>query len=142
MHMIQYQSKRLTPICQAMPTILFGSKEDSHVAKQQQDMLNPFELSRIKFETLRWKYHALWNNYRNGFQKVLMNLQLLPSTDMILTNEYAYNPHQPSNESCRRMTLFPETAAVRQYPLTINHYIGSYERYSKRKQDFRRSRQV
>ena len=60
----------------------------------------------------------------------------------IVTQPYAYNPHQPSNTSCSRMTLFPETSAIKKYPLTLNHYVGSFERYISRKQDNRRSREV
>jgi hypothetical protein len=154
MMMTDEYSKRLTPVCQSMPTILFGSAEDidddddtrdapSLGKKNNEKKYHPF--NRLHLGTIRWKYHAAWNDYRNGFQKVLMDLTLLPANDMILNphpDSYAFNPHQPSNESCRAMTLFPATSAVRQYPLTLNHYVGSFERYSSRSSDSRRTRQV
>jgi hypothetical protein len=39
---------------------------------------------------------------------------------------------------CRQMTLKPDVDAVRLFPLTTNHYVGSLERYTAR-QDLRRN---
>ena len=147
--------KRLHPVCQSMPTILYGSvKEQDHDIHQHQALLKiknqhsvPFRWDH--FETTQWHYHAAWRDYRNGFQKVIMDLSLIgsrgsgePQHRGIVTQPYAYNPHQPSNTSCSRMTLFPETSAIKKYPLTLNHYVGSFERYISRKQDNRRRREV
>ena len=144
--MRKYHSKRLNLKCQSMPTILYGSleDEDDNSKYSHRSLDKKYSFNWKNFETTRWHYHANWRDYRNGFQKVLMDLALYESgdNDMIFTTEYAYNPHQPSNQSCNRMTLFPEVTAVKKYPLTLNHYIGSFERYISRSQDSRRNRKV
>ena len=140
--MRQDYSKRLHPICQSMPTVLYGSIEETEEAAASESLTTTSEVNLKSFESIRWHYHASWRDYRNGFQKVLMDLALYVNhqNDPVFTSPFAYNPHQPSNQTCSRMTLFPEISAIRKYPLTINHYIGSYERYISRQGDLRRNR--
>ena len=135
--------KRLSRACLSIPTILFGSYEDptNEQGAEKNEVVVPPPLDPVKFETIRWRYHPFYNDIRNGYQKTIIDLSYLSPDDMLLRGPFAYNPHQPSNETCRRMTLYHDHEAVRLYPLTINHYIGSFERYSRR-EDKRRNRKV
>jgi hypothetical protein len=128
--------KRLSRVCLMMPVLLFGAVED----KKGGSTVIGKSFNNTKFESLRWKYHAAFNDTRNGLQKAIMDVSALSSKDP-LVQDRAFSVHMPSNQSCRFYTLYPEWDAVRLNPLTLQHYVGSYERYSARA-DARRNWQV
>jgi hypothetical protein len=101
---------------------------------------------------LRWKRHAGWDEIINGMQKAILDVSTLAANHPIFVNHQIKSVHQPldssssssnsggsSKQVCRRMSLAPDVDAVRLFPLTINHYVGSRERYLSRK-DVQRGR--
>ena len=135
--------KRLSRTCLAMPSVLFGTIEDGRddmIENSSNHSVIPIGWNVTRFETLRWKYHAAFNDTISGLQKTIMDVSVIRSDDMIF-HRHAHSIHRPSNESCRQMKLRPDFDAIRLYPLTINHYVGSYERYRGR-DDVRRNEQV
>eukprot|EP00934_Nitzschia_sp_Nitz4_P009027 Nitzschia sp. Nitz4//scaffold109_size72162//35656//37014//NITZ4_005847-RA/size72162-processed-gene-0.12-mRNA-1//1//CDS//3329532766//9017//frame0 len=149
--MFRYYPKRLFRSCVMMPTILFGATEqtgnETWLAQMNQHV--PSSWIRLRFETLRWTYHADWREIANGLQKAIVDVSTLPVDHPIFVEERIKSVHQPLDSSypgpfkqiCRRMTLKPEVDSVRLYPLTINHYVGSLERYMAR-EDKRRNRNI
>jgi hypothetical protein len=138
--------KRLHRPCLPLPSVLFGAVEDDNndnqtkaAAARDQSSI-PIGWNKTRFETLRWNYHAAWNDTINGLQKTIMDVSVLPANDMIF-HRHAHSIHRPSNQSCRPMTLYPDVDAIRRYPLTVNHYVGSSQRYRSRA-DVRRNEQV
>ena len=130
-------SKALSYPCVSMPRLLFGSKEDGDM----NDLPRPFNAT--KFETLRWKYHSDYVNdiEWNGKPKVIMDLTgLPPKSNFLSPQQGVYSIHKPSLRMCRpfRDVLFNIT---HKFPITVNHYIGSWERYSSRS-DVRRNSKV
>jgi hypothetical protein len=140
--------KRLHRPCLPLPSVLFGAVEDddnnnddkTKAAAAHDKSSIPIGWNKTRFETLRWNYHAAWNDTINGLQKTIMDVAVLPANDMIF-HRHAHSIHRPSNQSCRPMTLYPDVDAIRLYPLTLNHYVGSYQRYHSRA-DVRRNEQV
>lgn len=142
--MFQHYPKRLLPSCIMMPTLMFGATENN----RNQTLLDlvPKQWDRERFETLRWSYHAEWKDMANGLQKAIVDVTTLSAKHPIFAQNMIKSVHQPLDNSyddgtksiCRRMGLKPDIDAVRLFPLTINHYVGSYERYMAR-QDLRRN---
>lgn len=126
--------------CVSMPRLLFGSVEDD------QDNSKTFELQRSyewlnvsRYDTLRWKYHAAYNDTdRNAQPKVLVDLRLVPQDDQMFRR--AFSIHRPSKSLCRYMDQMVVTGFQR-YPLIVQHYVGTLERYLLRN-DSRRSERL
>lgn len=92
-------------------------------------------------ETLRWKYHTAFDDTeRNAQPKVIVDVSKVPLNDEMFRPK-PFSIHRPSKALCRRMNQlsFRET---NKYPLTANHYLGSWERYYYARNDTRRSRRV
>jgi hypothetical protein len=94
--------------------------------------------NRSHFETFRWRYYGAAETTAN--QKTIMDIASIPHDDLLF-HEVAYSIHRPSFQQCREFPWKRRAAAVnmfRKYPLSLNHYLGSYERYSSRS-DVRRN---
>uniref|UniRef100_A0A7R9WML5 Uncharacterized protein n=1 Tax=Craspedostauros australis TaxID=1486917 RepID=A0A7R9WML5_9STRA len=133
--------KRLSRACVMMPSLQFGNKEhtadEAGSSAQMQpgaSSVHPFAPNR--FETLRWRYHAAYDDPVNGLQKAILDLSQMQADDDLL-GDRAFSVHRPSQQSCRHSASVPETSAVRLHPLVVHHYVGSSERYGKRN-DIRR----
>jgi hypothetical protein len=159
-HLLVDYSKRLSRHCLMMPTLLFGAVEDEDDDVDISNSNSPpkhgsgWVWNATKFETLRWKRHAGWDEIINGMQKAILDVSTLAANHPIFVNHQIKSVHQPldssssssnsggsSKQVCRRMSLAPDVDAVRLFPLTINHYVGSRERYLSRK-DVRRSVEI
>ena len=67
---------------------------------------------------------------------------MLPEQHTVFTSQRIFSVHQPlEHPDCRRFTLRPDQNAVRLFPLVVNHYLGSLERYMSRT-DLRRNIQI
>jgi hypothetical protein len=130
-----------------MPRLLFGPKEDNNGNDENSEQ-QPGRLSHIpapfdanKFETVRWKYHSDFDNdiKLNGKPKVVLDLSVLPPLSSFI-NKGVFSIHRPGMRVCRsnKEVLFGKKS---RFPITVNHYLGSWERYSHRN-DARRSRHV
>lgn len=137
----QGEAKNLNYPCISMPRLQFGAVEDdkpldAHQATRQLD--NHWNLST--FETLRWKYHTNYTDAeRNGQPKVILDVSQVPPNDKMMGAK-VFSIHRPSLTLCRNKDQMDFTS-TRRYPLTVNHYMGSWERYSARN-DSRRSYRV
>ena len=144
--MYRLYPKRLLPSCMMIPSILFGALENSTLSALP-------GWNRVRFETLRWTYHADRKDIINGLQKAIVDVSTLPEDHPIFVTRLIKSVHQPLESSyshwmngsfpqiCRHTTLTPDVDAVRLFPLTINHYLGSLERYTAR-QDLRRNMNI
>lgn len=116
--------------CIPMVRSLFGSMEDSTELPAVSDF------DPRQFETLRWSYHANPTNITfNGNPKVMIDLQAIPSQKF---DASVFSIHRPYVEYCS-LNLDIEYSNVDEQPISVNHYLGSWERYSGRA-DNRRSR--
>lgn len=96
-------------------------------------------------ETLRWKFHAAPNDERNFQQKVILDLNKIPTNDK-MWGDHVHTVHRPSQILCRpeaddnlNGTLMVDHDGRPTSPLVAFHYIGSKERYFSRKNDVRRN---
>jgi hypothetical protein len=133
--------------CISMPRLLFGSKampdeqrtliESSIRQSAVSDNSNDnFVLDR--FESLRWKYHTAFDDKeRNAQPKVIVDVSVVDEKDQMF-HKKPFSIHRPSKALCRRIDQLDFKRKER-YPLTVNHYLGSWERYIGRN-DSRRSR--
>ena len=127
--MFTYYPKRLSRKCIMMPSLLFGSIEDND--SNQKSLSDHWNVT--KFETLRWKYHANHTDIINGLQKSIVDVSRFGLDHPVFESKRIFSVHQPLEyPDCRRYTIWPDVNAVRLYPLMVNHYLGSLQRYLSR----------
>jgi len=154
-------NKDTTNNCIQVPRLLFGSVENNHNNGTTKDVthglvhgngttkppkLKLIDRSISPMETLRWKYHAAWNDTRNFQQKVVLDLYRIPNDDE-LWKDHFNSVHRPSRKYCAPETpdnnggslIVGNNVTVPASPLTAFHYIGSMERYFARPNDLRRN---
>jgi len=124
--------------CISMPRLLYGSKQNDAVSASKSTIRDTFD--RSKFETLKWKYHSDYDNAIgvNGRPKVILDLSGIPPRSKFLEHT-VWSIHRPGLRMCRpdREVRFDDKP---RFPLIVQHYLGSWERYSHRS-DARRSRE-
>jgi hypothetical protein len=113
---------RIRRKCIAMAMIRFGAVEDKVDATTTTTTTTTW--NRSHFETLRWRYHGAAATTVN--QKVILDIANMPHNDRLF-HELAYSIHRPSLD--QRASIVNK---FQKYPLSVNHYLGSYERYSSR----------
>ena len=122
--------------CISMLRVLFGSQESS--LNDQQAQVPP-EFNGTAFETLRWRYHGLPHNRSlHGNPKVIIDVGAIPGR--YFEEEAVFSIHRPIKQYCPRNSDLA-FSSFRKQPVGVNHYLGSWERYSGRS-DNRRSRDV
>lgn len=120
--------------CISMLRVLFGSVESSN---EESEHLVPKFFNSSAFETLRWRYHGLPHNQSlHGNPKVILDVAAIPERFL---PDVVFSIHRPVMEICSRHGDLAFTS-FRKQPIAVNHYLGSWERYSER-QDKRRSRE-
>lgn len=120
--------------CISMLRVIFGSVE-SH--KEFRDQKVPEFYNSTAFETMRWRYHGLPHNMSiHGNPKVILDVAAIPEHYF---SDVVFSIHRPVMALCSRNSdlIF---SSFRRQPIAVNHYLGSWERYSGR-QDKRRSRE-
>lgn len=120
--------------CISMLRVLFGSVESSYqeIAKDV-----PPGFNATTFESLRWHYHALPHNMTyNGNPKVILDMSAIP--DAHFPADIVYSIHRPVQQYCQKNKELSFTS-FRKQPIAVNHYLGSWERYSRRNDKRRRS---
>jgi hypothetical protein len=149
--MYEVWPKRLLNSCLTMPRLLFGSIENTtagmvlpSVPLVRQEGNHP---DAFRFETLRWTIHAGFDDTISGLPKTMVNVLTLPDDHPIFVEDRIKSVHRPLESSypkhkqiCERLRLpsVKQWEAVRLHPLSIQHYVGSEERYFSRK-DVRRN---
>ncbi|GKY91620.1 hypothetical protein MPSEU_000133900 [Mayamaea pseudoterrestris] len=121
--------------CMSMLRLLFGSVESK---PERITKMVPSGFNATEFETLRWRYHALPHNMSyHGNPKVIVDVAAIPEEYF---PDVVYSIHRPVEAYCPKNKELEYTEFKKQ-PIGVNHYIGSWERYSGRN-DQRRSRLV
>lgn len=121
--------------CISMLRVLFGSVESEEAERNK---LVPSGFNASSFETLRWRYHGLPHNMSlHGNPKAILDVAAIPKD---FFPEVVFSIHRPVEAYCHRNKDLTFTNFRRQ-PIAVNHYLGSWQRYSGR-QDKRRSRSV
>jgi len=157
-------------VCLQIPRLLFGAVElspdttsaeelaadtthslvqkDGGGGKQVVEFVDNLPRHSNKMETLRWKFHASPDDERNFQQKVILDLFNIAPDDE-LWGDHVHTVHRPSRKLCAPESndntggtlLVPTPDAPREAsPLVGFHYIGSFERYFSRPNDFRRNK--
>ena len=131
--------------CISMPRLLFGSNEmeDYH---NETTIINTTtttgSLASSMFnstllETLRWRFHTDFDDRdRNAQPKVIVDVSQVPESDRMFSDPFSI--HRPSMSLCRSMGKL-NFREMGRFPVTVNHYLGSWERYYLSKNDTRRS---
>jgi hypothetical protein len=120
--------------CISMLRVLFGSVESS-LAEQSTGV--PAEYNATAFESLRWRFHALPHHAElHGNPKVILDVRAIP--ERYFEPRIVFSIHRPVREYCPRHSEMA-FSNFRKQPIAVNHYLGSWERYSGRN-DLRRSR--
>jgi hypothetical protein len=123
--------------CIAMMRMLFGSVESNEDSLSGSQV--PEGFNSTAFESLRWRYHAPETNMSyHGNPKVIIDVSAIPTKDF--EPDLVYSVHRPIRNYCRKSSEL-DYSSYHQQPIAANHYLGSYERYSRRS-DNRRSRAV
>jgi hypothetical protein len=126
-------SSKVNYPCISMLRVLFGSVESS---PERRDDLVPDSFNSSAFETLRWRYHGLPHNMSvHGNPKVILDVSAIPES---FFPDVVFSIHRPVTEFCSRNNDL-SFVNFRKQPIAVNHYLGSWERYSAR-MDKRRSR--
>ena len=121
--------------CISMPRLLFGSVEDG--SDPQRTVLGR---KATELETLRWKYHTSFEDKeRNAQPKVIVDVSAVPDEDEMFRPK-PFSIHRPSKALCRRIDQL-DFHKPEKFPLSVQHYLGSWERYYARN-DTRRSKRV
>jgi len=122
--------------CISMLRVLFGSVE-STPEERLADV--PEEFNATAFESLRWRFHGLPHNKSlHGNPKVIVDVAAIPAK--YFEEEVVFSIHRPIVKFCPRHNDLT-FSAFRKQPIGVNHYLGSWERYSGRN-DKRRNRAV
>jgi hypothetical protein len=122
--------------CIPMLRVLFGSVESTFNEQQNQV---PASFNATTFESLRWRYHALPHHAElHGHPKVILDVRAIP--ERYFRDEVVFSIHRPVQHYCPTNKDLAFTN-YRKQPIAVNHYLGSWERYSGRN-DKRRSREV
>jgi hypothetical protein len=145
-------TKALNYPCISMPRLLYGSvvttqdddEDDNNNSEEEEEAdesLGNDTKTTIPLETLRWKYHSNFDTdaHLNGRPKVIMDLSGVPSRANFLRDRI-YSIHRPALHLCRNMQSVTFEQKWK-FPLTVNHYLGDWNRYSSR-HDPRRTREV
>jgi hypothetical protein len=136
--LVKLNSKVVNWPCISLPRLFFGSVQD---AVPEGGVKVPVGFTSERFESLRWKYHAAYDDRNlNKLPKVILDVSGMPPMSVegdSETNGKVFSIHRPSIKFCRKGTQMNFWVG-RKYPLTVNHYIGSFERYQSR-DDPRRS---
>ena len=120
--------------CISMLRVLFGSVESSI---EEQNVGVPEMYNATAFESLRWRYHALPHDAElHGNPKVILDVQAIPAK--YFEETIVFSIHRPVREYCPKNSDLA-FSNFRKQPIAVNHYLGSWERYSGRN-DKRRSR--
>eukprot|EP00980_Cylindrotheca_fusiformis_P021025 scaffold8050_cov116-Cylindrotheca_fusiformis.AAC.2 len=120
--------------CLLMPRILYIPQASPRVNKQQNAIEKRF-WNTDRFETLRWEIHRDLSS-PSGFQKAIVDVAAIEKNHTIFENGRISSVHYPlprsEEDDCPVEIVDPDLNHVHRYPLVVNHYFGSLERYLSR----------
>ena len=138
--LLQMQSAEMVQACYTVPRLIVGALENQ-TCPEAQSVKDYYtrtigNSSYDNMSTLRFVQHSKKGDFaQNKFGKVFMDLSRIPRDDLV-RRQPPSNIHRPYREYCGPGAVhFPNAVFY------LNHYIGSWERYSSRSSDRRRNRQ-
>lgn len=148
LHLLQRAARKNPALinypCVSMMRLLFGSVVDSSSSNSSNSSGGtaatvPEGFNSTAFESLRWRYHAPETNMSyHGSPKVIIDVSAIPAKGF--HDDLVFSIHRPMRKYCPTSSDLDYTDYHKQ-PIAVNHYLGSYERYSG-KSDNRRSRAI
>eukprot|EP00980_Cylindrotheca_fusiformis_P025167 scaffold13207_cov143-Cylindrotheca_fusiformis.AAC.20 len=128
-----FPSTNLRRKCLLMPRILYIPR--TYYGKEKQRIIEETLWNVDRFETLRWEIHRDLSE-PSGFQKAIVDVAAIEKNHSIFEDGRIHSVHSPLPPSeegeCPLPTMEPDLMDVYQYPLAVNHYFGSLERYLSR----------
>eukprot|EP00980_Cylindrotheca_fusiformis_P013818 scaffold3579_cov168-Cylindrotheca_fusiformis.AAC.3 len=128
-------AKKLRRRCLLMPRILYIPQTTyNKESNKKNNDIDSQNWNTDRFETLRWKVHRDLSE-PTGLQKAMMDVAAIPEHHDVFQGGKIFNVHsplEPSRFDCPELTFEPDLNGVNRYPLVVNHYIGSLERYLSR----------
>eukprot|EP00980_Cylindrotheca_fusiformis_P021033 scaffold8050_cov116-Cylindrotheca_fusiformis.AAC.10 len=119
--------------CLLIPRILYTPR--THYSKKKQKIVGEKLWNTDRFETLRWEIHRDLS-LPSGVQKAIMDVSAIEKNHSIFEEGRIRSVHFPlprsEEDDCPVEIVDPDLRDVNQYPLAINHYVGSLERYLSR----------
>eukprot|EP00980_Cylindrotheca_fusiformis_P016591 scaffold4973_cov135-Cylindrotheca_fusiformis.AAC.9 len=115
--------------CHLMPRILYLPK--SHNTKKKQQIIDTSIWNTDRFETLRWEVHRDLTE-TNGYGKAILDVAALTEDHGMFKRARISSIHNPLGErpsGCGKLSSTPDLNKLNRYPLVVNHYFGSLERY-------------
>ncbi|KAL7575540.1 hypothetical protein ACA910_020117 [Epithemia clementina (nom. ined.)] len=113
--------------CIGIPRLQFGAEESATLERSKNV---PFGFDPTVLDTLRWRKHALRNDFvKNALGKVMMDVSRIN----IAKAPYFQSLHRPIKTICSAPWHNEWNSGFR-----INHYLGSWESYSFRTHDARK----
>eukprot|EP00980_Cylindrotheca_fusiformis_P016597 scaffold4973_cov135-Cylindrotheca_fusiformis.AAC.15 len=122
-------ASNLSRRCHLMPRILYLPK--SRNSKQKQQVIDTSIWNTDRFETLRWEVHRDLTE-PTGSPKAILDVAAVPEDHKIFQDERIRGIHMPLGKGpteCGNVTTAPDLNDLNRYPLVVNHYFGSLERY-------------
>eukprot|EP00980_Cylindrotheca_fusiformis_P016595 scaffold4973_cov135-Cylindrotheca_fusiformis.AAC.13 len=124
-----FRGTNLSRSCHLMPRILYLPR--SHNTKKKQQVIDSSIWNTDRFETLRWEVHRDLTE-PTGSQKAILDVAAIPDNHTIFKDESILSVHIPLGKGpteCGNLTFSPDLNDLNLYPLAVNHYFGSLERY-------------
>eukprot|EP00980_Cylindrotheca_fusiformis_P016592 scaffold4973_cov135-Cylindrotheca_fusiformis.AAC.10 len=116
--------------CLLMPRLLYLPK--SHNSKKKQEVINTSIWNTDRFETLRWEVHRDLAE-TNAFGKAILDVAGISENHTIFNISRIRSIHNPLGQDgptgCEKLGATPDLNDLSRYPLVVNHYFGSLERY-------------
>eukprot|EP00980_Cylindrotheca_fusiformis_P016617 scaffold4973_cov135-Cylindrotheca_fusiformis.AAC.35 len=137
-----FPSDRLRRKCILMPRILYLPQ--THDSKNKNNIIDRQNWNTDRFETLHWEVHRDLSE-PTGLQKPIMDAGSLQRSHEIFREGIIHAVHQPLRSGgpadCLPLSKQPDLEDWNQFPLAVNHYVGSLERYLQR-EDIRRHESI
>jgi len=125
----------LTSPCVQIPRIRYGTKEStqSEVTKlvpkrgdvSSQEGGGEYSFNASAFQTLRWRKHAAFDNFRhNKISKTMIDLRRVDGETELKPVD---SVHRPIRSLCGHRRMYVQS---KDQVFAINHYLGTWEQYS------------
>jgi hypothetical protein len=132
----KHVDEHLGSACISFPRVRIGTKESqaSQVnSAMPVELLNVFNASN--FQTLRWRWrNQIIIHSTNGLSKTMIDVTRIPHKSL-LPDIVKHNPHRPVQE-CLVRNMYVD---ARRSPFLAHHYAGTWEQWTARKRDARRT---
>eukprot|EP00980_Cylindrotheca_fusiformis_P027284 scaffold19736_cov127-Cylindrotheca_fusiformis.AAC.1 len=116
-----------------MPRILYIPQANKR--RKKQNAVERRFWNTDRFETLQWEIHRDLSE-PSGLQKAIVDVAAIEKNHSIFEDGRIRSVHYPlppsEEDDCPPVSFEPDLMDINQYPLAVNHYFGSLERYLSR----------